>query len=53
MKIYAAPLWFLLAVATFKLWQQTGDLYWTLASIGFALASIRSSIRLLKDVNRQ
>ena len=50
MKVYFAPLWFMLAVGSFMLWQETGDLAWTLASAAFSVASIRSSLILLKDI---
>jgi hypothetical protein len=37
----------------FRLWQRTGDLPWTLGACGFALASIRETLLLMKEISRQ
>lgn len=39
-----------LSAVSFLLWKQTGDLPWTLAACGFALASIRETLRLMKEM---
>jgi hypothetical protein len=46
-------LYLVLAFVSMTLWKQTGDLYWTLAASAFALASIRETLLLIKEIKRQ
>jgi hypothetical protein len=50
LKIYFAPLWFILAITCFHMFQKTDDLWWTLGASGFAIASIRSSLLFIRDI---
>jgi hypothetical protein len=53
MRRYLTILFLVLALVARQLWRQTGDLAWTFAAAGFALASIRETILLLKEIKRQ
>jgi hypothetical protein len=48
-----ALLYLALAIVSFRMWDQTSDLWWTLGAAGFALASIRETLLYLKEMNRQ
>jgi hypothetical protein len=47
-----ALLYLALALVSFRMWDQTSDLWWTLGAAGFALASIRETLLYLKEMNR-
>lgn len=42
-----------LAVLALSLWHQRGDLPWAIGASGFALASIRESLLLIREIVRQ
>ena len=50
LKLYFAPLFFIVAVAAYGMFLKTGDLWWTLGASAFAVASIYESIRLILDI---
>jgi hypothetical protein len=53
MRACLAFVYLALALVTFQMWKQTSDLWWTLASSAFALASIKETLLFVKNLNRQ
>jgi VanZ family protein len=52
-RIRHALLYLALGVVSFQLWKQTGDLPWTLGACGFAAASIRETLALMKEMRNR
>ena len=53
MRPWFALLYLALAAASFQMWNQTSDLWWTLGSVAFAVASIIETLLCLKEIMRQ
>lgn len=53
MRPWFSLLYLALALVSFRMWEQSSDLWWTLGATGFALASIRETLLYLKETFRQ